>query len=190
MIKKVLIATSLVLSFSSSALALEFSSGNGICDPSDFFGSEICEGAYVGNDTNLIGSDIEVFGETDWGLLEKIDVVEGQYTYDGGQYINFDFTIPYTNGSWSATQDLLNLAEDESIDIFFALKGSNEFSVYLWDKTTTSGDFLTNGLLTDGGSTPDLSHFSVYIRPSADYLVPTPGNFLIPLGLLLGKRHV
>lgn len=134
-----------------------------------------CFGIVSGNDAN---SDINALIGTGWGtgwaLLAKDDAGGDSGSFGG---VTFDLTavgLGTDGGTWTLTAspaDLLPLY----VDFIVALKGSNEFALWLFDDAVVGGadgGAWTSVFTNSNDKLQGLSHLSLYVRQGA---VP-PGN--------------
>jgi hypothetical protein len=128
----------------------------GTCLISDLTESTDCEGAYAGNDDAAYLDLLEVFGETGWSQVAK---VEGDSGTDGG------LTVAVTTendagegitGTWAYTGDISTVDH-----VIAVLKAGSSFTAYLLD---TSVDPFEGTWSTAGLDDKGLSHFSLYTR--------------------------
>jgi hypothetical protein len=190
------VAVATVASFSigvESANALFKVSGTS-CSTDNFTLSADCEGIFgadppdfSGNASNDIDISTELFGETGWKELFKVDM----------------------SGSTGMTDDLLTVTPDDSDllsgtwslgagfdfgdyeDVMFTLKGGPTFSAYLSDGVSTSGTWNTNDLLKGNGDpNPGLSNFIVWGRDKETESVPEPATILGLGSIALASRFL
>lgn len=157
--------------------------------------SDACVGANPGN---LAGDSGELimngyFG-ADWDYLLASDAG------NSGTWNNFKFSLSgvgnnTTSGQWTlAWEDMNGNALPNlpyAVDFGVVLKASDAHSAYFFDDEllTVAPSYGTGdwniSFTNNGGQTPDLSHFSLYVREGENNQVPEPGTLaLIAAGFL------
>lgn len=113
-----------------------------------------------------------------------------------GSFGGFNFTLSATGvgdpaGTWLLTVTDPNGATDPnlptSLDLVGALKASDRYALYLFDDILISANNTGTwqiSFLNNGGQTPDLSHFALFVRPGDGEEPPTEIPEPASLGLL------
>ncbi|TAF54966.1 MAG: hypothetical protein EAZ61_04860 [Oscillatoriales cyanobacterium] len=133
-------------------------------------GTVDCEGAFAGNNSN---QTIDTLFGIDWNDNEILKAEDSTGWFDGDLSIGGGGA---TSGTWTLSQAFVDAYDS----LMFVIKGGTSYSAYLWDGTSTSGTWNTNGIVNSAGRNPGISHFSVYgvactenCGPDTD--VPEPG---------------
>ena len=147
-------------------------------------GASECWGTFDGNGPGPSGDGFQI-GTMTYDYLAKDDGTLDDLTPIG---LDVDF-LGTTSGSWAFTNGALGG------DFIIVLKAASTpgFAVWLFEdvpsNTSTSGDWniaWTNG----GGSTPDLSYLSIYLKTGSGPYVPEPATIVL-FGIgLLGLRSL
>jgi hypothetical protein len=188
-----------------SASTLSPTGGADTCVESNFTFYTQCSGYYDGNDSNQIPGLQGLFG-SDWMELAKLDIPD-EFLDDAERIPNPAYALtPYSDGileisgpgesgTWSVS------GWGDITQAMAVIKAGNSFSAYLLDMSFTGGDWDTLGVEPVGsGSTPGLSHFTLYKvvndDPDGDLnVVPLPAGLpllvagLGALGVLRMKKR-
>lgn len=130
-----------------------------------------------GNDTNTIDTSYSIFGTTGWLLAAKNDGAGG----DGKVVFSTAPINGAASGSWAIT------AMPSVSSIFISLKASSSFGAFLLDLTDATpfaGTWATQKVSNGNGR--DLSHASIYYKPTDVPAVPLPAGGLLLLSGLAG----
>ena len=177
MTKLKLVAASALLSVgfatTSQAATCQFGDVNDFMLSADVYTSTACIDQQSGNDSNTAVSGF--FGETGWTQVAKVDEPA---TSNGKLTITYTGGAPSLSGSWSVTS-WAGVAKAMLI-----LKASSGYAAYLLDITAgTSGEWVTQALMNNGGNQPAISHVSLYevaCQPNDPSCDP-PVNFNVPV---------
>lgn len=142
-----------------------------------------CGGVYSGNnsqvDINTHNSGELLFSGSNWGAEIKDDTPGAAGSGTGG-FLGLDWTLSAgagTSNSWTLSiADPGPVSLPVTVDLLVVLKASTKWAAYLIENQTFTTPGNTNGtyqiaFTNNGGKIPNLSHMSLYLRPSA---VPVP----------------
>jgi hypothetical protein len=161
-----------VLSMGSASATTYTSTGS--CEFTDIVANaDACFGSIDANvsdsesllNNNTFGTDIGLFGHTDWDFLTK------QNTPGGLSGTNIGLFVDETStgvGTWSVNSGALDIFDR----VVFILKAGNTFSSYLYAPGSDAGNSGSWSWTTSALEDKNLSHFSIYTNEISPVPVP------------------
>jgi hypothetical protein len=134
-------------------------------------------GIYSGNDQedsveSVLGVDVDLFGKVEC----EADFIQTEGA--GVIVLNSTSGCPGSTGFWSTSGEVA----------YMTIKAGNQFALYEFDPSLSSGSWDTSPLQVGSGQTPTISHITFWQKETS--LIPEPAMWALIIVALLGLVFV